>query len=94
MKEDMPPLALPEKEYMEKAKELWKRLGLPSIRPEVPWHGYSLGDWHLQWTKDAKRAAEGDYLKNGKISHKRQQRGRDFPPETSVRDIEKGWDED
>ena len=94
MKEDMPPLALPEKEYMEKAKELWKRLGLPSIRPEVPWHGYSLGDWHLQWTKDAKRAAEGDYLKNGKISHKRQQRGRDFPPETSVRDIEEGWDKD
>ncbi len=93
MKEDMPPLALPEKEYMEKAKALWERLDLPAIKPESPWYGYSLGDWHQQWSEDAKRAAEGDYLKNGETSLKRQQKGKDFKPETSVRDVEDGWDE-
>jgi 4-hydroxy-3-polyprenylbenzoate decarboxylase len=94
MKEDMPPLALPEKEYMEKAKKLWDRLDLPPIRPESPWHGYSLGDWHDQWSEDAKRAAEGDYLKNGEASLKRQQRGKDFLPETSVKSVEPGWEDD
>ena len=94
MKEGMPPLALPEKEYMERAKVLWDRLDLPAIRPEVPWHGYTLGDWHQQWAEDAKRAADGDYLKNGERTLARQQKGQAFPPETSVRDIESGWDDE
>ena len=94
MKEAMPPLALPEKEYMEKAKALWERLDLPPIRPETPWHGYSLGDWHSRWAEDAKRAAEGDYLENGKRTLARQQKSPDFKPETSVRQIEDGWDEE
>ena len=24
---------------------LWERLGLPPLKPESPWYGYSLGDW-------------------------------------------------
>jgi UbiD family decarboxylase len=94
MKEDMPPLALPEKEYMENAKVLWEKLGLPAIRPESPWHGYSLGDWHSRWSEDAKRAAEGDYLKNGEMTLARQKKSPDFKPETSVRDVEDDWDEE
>jgi UbiD family decarboxylase len=94
MKEDMPPLALPEKEYMENAKVLWDKLGLPAIRPESPWHGYSLGDWHSRWAEDAKRAAEGEYLKNGEMTLARQQKSPDFKPETSVRDVEDDWDEE
>jgi len=94
MKEDMPPLALPEKKYMEKAKALWERLDLPAIRPESPWHGYSLGDWHSRWAEDAKRAAEGDYLINGEMTLSRQQKSPDFKPETSVRDVEDDWDEE
>ena len=35
MKTPMPPLALPKKEYMENAKVLWERLGLPALKPEV-----------------------------------------------------------
>ncbi|MBT4115792.1 MAG: UbiD family decarboxylase, partial [Rhodospirillaceae bacterium] len=73
MKSPMPPLALPGKEYMEHAKDLWERLQLPPLRPEEPWHGYSLGDWHGQWDADAARAAKGDYLKNGAETLKRQQ---------------------
>ena len=90
MKSEMPPLALPGKEYMEKAKALWERLGLPELRPESPWHGYSLGDWNDDWTEAAARAACGDYLENGRLTLARQQQ--DLVPETSVRDIEDGWD--
>jgi UbiD family decarboxylase len=90
MKSDMPPLALPGKEYMEHAKELWERLGLPALRPESPWHGYSLGDWADSWEKAAQRAATGDYLENGKLTLQRQQNN--VVPETSVRDVEEGWD--
>jgi len=84
------PLALPKKPYMENAKELWERLQLPPLRPEEPWHGYSLGDWNERWDADAARAAKGEYLKNGAETLKRQQP--DLVPETSVRDVEDGWD--
>src|SRR5262249_23239109 len=33
MKEAMPPLALPKRPYMENAKALWERLGLPALKP-------------------------------------------------------------
>src|SRR3546814_2329535 len=44
LKADMPPVALPKREYMEHAKTLWEKLGLPPLKPEAPWFGYSLGD--------------------------------------------------
>ncbi len=90
MKSEMPPLALPGMEYMENAKVLWEHLGLPELRPESPWHGYSLGDWTNAWTEAATRAAKGDYLENGRLTLARQRRG--LVPETSVREIEDGWD--
>ncbi len=89
MKEDMPPLALPKKEYMEKAKALWERLDLPPLRPMSPWFGYSLGDWTETWDDAAARAASGDYLENGRRTLQRQQAG--LVPETSVRDVETDW---
>jgi len=72
MKSDMPPLALPTREYMERSKEIWQELGLPKLRPQAPWFGYSLGDWLPQWDEAAKRAASGRYLENGLISLKQQ----------------------
>jgi len=72
MKSDMPPLALPTREYMEKSKAIWEELGLPKLRPQAPWFGYSLGDWLPQWDEAAKRAATGRYLENGLISLKQQ----------------------
>jgi len=32
MKGDMPPLALPKREYMERAMKIWVELGLPKLR--------------------------------------------------------------
>ena len=37
LRQDAPPLSLPERRYMEAAKDLWERLGLPALRPEAPW---------------------------------------------------------
>ena len=86
LKADMPPIALPKKEYMEHAKGLWEKFGLPPLKPETPWHGYSLGDWNDEWDEMAKRAAEGDYLENGRRSA--QLRRGDVSPNTSVRDMQ------
>jgi 4-hydroxy-3-polyprenylbenzoate decarboxylase len=83
MKGDMPPLALPKREYMERARAIWEELGLPGLRPQPPWFGYSLGDWLPQWDAAAKRAVEGDYLENGRISAKQRRAG--LKPETKFR---------
>jgi 4-hydroxy-3-polyprenylbenzoate decarboxylase len=83
MKGDMPPLALPKKEYMERARKIWEELGLPKLRPQSPWFGYSLGDWLPAWDEAAKRAVEGRYLENGRISEKQRKKG--VKPETKFR---------
>ena len=83
MKGDMPPLALPKQEYMERAKAIWDELGFEPLRPQPPWFGYSLGDWLPQWDEAAKRAALGRYLENGLISVKQKRKG--IKPETKFR---------
>src|SRR5450432_2999292 len=65
LKHDMPPLALPAKEFMTRAKEIWHELDLPRIAPQVPWHGYQLGDWADEYTGFAKAAVAGDWRDNG-----------------------------
>jgi 4-hydroxy-3-polyprenylbenzoate decarboxylase len=57
---------------MERAKVLWEEMGLPKLRPQPPWFGYSLGDWLPQWDEAARRAATGQYLENGRISERQQ----------------------
>src|SRR5207248_50021 len=49
LKYSAPPLALPAREFMEHARGIWQELGLPSLKPQPPWHGYSLGDWAERW---------------------------------------------
>jgi hypothetical protein len=93
MKSPMPPLALPTKPYMEAGKVLWDKLGLPELRPETPWHGYSLGDWSQAWTEAAARAAAGDWPENGRRTLQRQVPA-NVTPETSVRDVEEGWEDE
>jgi len=83
MKEELPPLALPKKEYMERARKIWEELGLPGLRPQSPWCSEPRGDWLPQWDEAAKRAAEGRYLENGRISEKLQRKG--LKPETRYR---------
>ena len=82
-KEELPPLALPKREYMERAKKIWGELGLPPLRPQSPWFSSPHGDWHPDWDEAAKRAAEGRYLENGRISERLQRKG--VKPETKVR---------
>jgi UbiD family decarboxylase len=83
MKEELPPLALPKREYMERARKIWDELGLPKLRPQPPWYGAPVGDWLPQWDEGAKRAAEGRYLENGRVSEKERRKG--LKPETRFR---------
>src|SRR5881392_1194705 len=64
MKEDFPPISLPKREYMERAKAIWEELGLPKLKPESPWFGYSLGEWSPEFDEAALRATRGEYLEN------------------------------
>ena len=68
LKEDYPPLALPKKEFMEEAREIWEELDLPPLRPETPWHGFSLGDWSEELERQAQLAVNGDYWETGKLN--------------------------
>ena len=58
-----PPVSLPAKKYMEKAKKIWEEEGLPNLTPKKPWHGYTLGFWTEEDEKHAEWAAEGEYQK-------------------------------
>jgi 4-hydroxy-3-polyprenylbenzoate decarboxylase len=86
MKHAMPPLALPKREYMENAKALWERLGLPALQPQAPWFGYSLGDWDADWDKNAHQATRGEWMDRSESY--RQRRRRDIAPNTASRTVE------
>src|SRR6186713_227981 len=86
LKHDMPPLALPGREYMEHARTIWNELGLPAISPQSPWHGYSLGDWDERYDVYARRAVEGRWAESGEETIKRRRGG--LIPETPVRNVE------
>ncbi len=85
-KRPMPPLALPGKEYMERAQEIWAELGLPALKMSSPWHGYTLGDWSETWERFARRTVAGEWEANGLETLARQRGG--LEPETSVKKVE------
>jgi 3-polyprenyl-4-hydroxybenzoate decarboxylase len=60
------PVALPKREFMERAREIWERLGLPPLSPQPPWHGYDLGHWPQELARQAEIAAHSDYFELGK----------------------------
>jgi UbiD family decarboxylase len=62
---DYPPIALPAREFMEKAKAIWEELQLPSLKPKFPWHGVSLGNWTSKLEEEAALAVKGEYLHTG-----------------------------
>ena len=87
LKENFPPISLPKREYMERAKLIWEELGLPKLKPEAPWFGYSLGEWGEEFEKQAELAVKGDYFQTGeKIAKLRRN---DVSMNTEVRDVVK-----
>jgi UbiD family decarboxylase len=85
LKEDFPPISLPKREYMERAKAIWEELGLPKLKPASPWFGYSLGEWSSELDEAAARAVRGDYFTTGKEIEKR--RRKDVKMNTEVRRV-------
>jgi 4-hydroxy-3-polyprenylbenzoate decarboxylase len=85
LKEDFPPISLPKREFMERAREIWEELGLPKLKPEAPWFGYSLGEWPAELERAAERAVRGEYFENGRLMAQR--RRRDVKMNTEVRDL-------
>jgi len=86
LKEDFPPVSLPKREYMERAKEIWEELGLPALKPQSPWFGYSLGEWSDEFDRAAELAVKGEYFETGKELVKR--RRKDVRMNTEVRDLQ------
>jgi 4-hydroxy-3-polyprenylbenzoate decarboxylase len=70
---------------MERAKAIWEELGLPKLKPEAPWFGYSLGEWSDELERAAELAVKGDYFKTGETLVKR--RRKDVKMNTEVRDL-------
>lgn len=87
LKQTFPPLALPAREFMERARAIWDELKLPALSPQPPWHGYSLGDWDAAWDEYASRAIAGQWETTGVNTFARRRGG--LTPETPVRDVEK-----
>ncbi len=65
LKRPFPPISLPARQYMENAKAIWEELGLPPLKPEMPWYGYALGQWPKEFELEAERAVRGEYWKTG-----------------------------
>src|SRR5215470_3714799 len=86
LKHAAPPLALPAREFMERARTIWQELELPALTPQAPWHGYSLGDWSASWDVYAQRAVAGRWQQNGEETFARRRAG--LVPETPVREVE------
>jgi 4-hydroxy-3-polyprenylbenzoate decarboxylase len=72
-----PPVSLPRREFMERARTIWDELGLPALQPNSLWHGYELGYWPAELAEEAERAVQGDYLVNGERALERRQRYED-----------------
>jgi UbiD family decarboxylase len=86
LKHSAPPLALPERAFMERARAIWEELQLPQLAPQPPWHGYSLGDWSPSWDTYARRAVAGQWEQSGAETFARRRGG--LTPETPVREVE------
>lgn len=64
---DYPPVSLPAKPYMERARQIWEELSLPPLSPMMPWHGYELGRWDERDRREAELATQGRYFETGEV---------------------------
>lgn len=65
------PVSLPSKDIMENAKGIWEELGLPTLKPRMPWYGYTLGVWSEEDKEEAQLALEGDHFVTGEKAKSR-----------------------
>src|SRR5262245_64704746 len=86
LKENFPPISLPKREYMERAKTIWEELGLPKHKQASPWVGYSVGEWSSDLDEAAARATRSEYLDAAKGLEKR--RRKDVRMNTEVRNVQ------
>ncbi len=70
---DYPPVSLPAREHMERAREIWEEIGLPTLNPRVPWHGYDLGDWSERDRREAEWAVKSEYHRTGEAAKQQRQ---------------------
>ncbi len=69
---DYPPVSLPKKQFMERAKQIWEEEGFPKLKPVKPWFGYSLGYWPKELEEEAELALKGQHFQTGeKMAKKR-----------------------
>ncbi len=68
---DYPPVSLPKREFMERARQLWERLELPKLRPQDPWFGYHLGSWSDEDEEEAQLALKGEHYQTGEKAIKK-----------------------
>jgi len=85
LKETNPPISLPKREFMERARTIWEELGLPKLKPQSPWYGYSLGDWDSIWDTYAERAVTGKWEETGRETFAQRRGG--LTPETPVKSV-------
>ncbi len=86
LKESFPPISLPKREYMEKARKIWEEMGLPRLKPEMPWYGYDLGEWNEHLEHQAQLAVKSEYWETGKWCAQR--RRSDVKMNTEMRTLE------
>ncbi len=86
LKESFPPISLPKREYMEKARKIWEEMGLPRLKPEMPWYGYDLGSWNEHMEHQAQLAVKSEYWETGKWCAQR--RRSDVKMNTEMRTLE------
>ena len=88
LKAEFPPVALPQRPFMERAREIWVELGLPKLNPRPPWFGYSLGLWPEEAAIQAGNAVAGNHSQNAEFSSKH---GIKVPKGTKFMDLKKKY---
>lgn len=83
LKHAFPPVSLPKREYMERARRIWEELGLPKLKPRNPWFGYSLGDWNEDLDREAELAVRGDAFLTGEKAAGERRRVSEVQPNSS-----------
>jgi 4-hydroxy-3-polyprenylbenzoate decarboxylase len=86
LKRPYPPISLPKREYMERARAIWEELDLPPLNPQAPWFGYSLGAWDDDFEAQAQAAVRGEFWETGRRIA--EQRRNDVPMNTPVKHFE------